>query len=93
MIKPSRSLLLLGYIVIILANVTFFLPPEIKITDTLSFRSFTPRSIFERQEAKYVDISHITQNLMNPAWQRTQNQLPGPDKALILPQYKRRSCG
>jgi lysophospholipase L1-like esterase len=67
MIKPSRSLLLLGYIVIILANVTFFLPPEIKITDTLSFRSFTPRSIFEKQEAKYVDISHITQKFDKPS--------------------------
>jgi hypothetical protein len=61
MVKPSRPLLLLGYIIIILANITFFLPSEIKITDTLSFRSFTPGSIFEKQEVKYADISHITQ--------------------------------
>jgi lysophospholipase L1-like esterase len=66
MVKPSRSLLLLGYIVIILANVTFFLPPQIKLTDTISFRSFTPGSIFEKQEVKYADISHITQKFTGP---------------------------
>jgi lysophospholipase L1-like esterase len=66
MVKPSRPLLLLGYILIILANITFFLPPEIKLTDTLSFRSFTPGSILERQEVKYADISHITQKFTEP---------------------------
>ncbi|MDO1445042.1 GDSL-type esterase/lipase family protein [Rhodocytophaga aerolata] len=66
MVKPSRSLLLLGYILIILANVTFFLPPEIKLTETISFRSFTPGSIFEKQEVKYADISDITQKFNQP---------------------------
>lgn len=59
MVKPLRALLLLGYTFILLAIVTWILPTEWKISDQFTFRSFTLRSIFEKETVHYADISDI----------------------------------
>jgi lysophospholipase L1-like esterase len=67
MIKPFRSLLLLGYVAILLAVALYFLPSELKLSQTLTIRTFTIRSIFEKQDANYADISDITKKFAAPA--------------------------
>ncbi len=60
MIKPFRPLLLLIYVVVLLAVVLHFLPSEWSITDQITLRSFSMKSLFEKQSKEYADISSIT---------------------------------
>ncbi len=60
MIKPLRPLLLLIYIAVFLALAITFLPSEIRINDTLTLRSFSIKSLFEKPQDSYADISAIT---------------------------------
>jgi lysophospholipase L1-like esterase len=60
MIKPLRPLLLLLYVAVFLAIALVLLPSEFRITDTLSFRSFSIKSLFEKPQDSYADISGIT---------------------------------
>jgi hypothetical protein len=61
MIKPYRSLLLLLYVAILLGITLYFLPTNIKINDQITLRTFTFRSIFEKSQTQYADISDIQQ--------------------------------
>jgi lysophospholipase L1-like esterase len=59
MVKPIRALLLLGYTALLLSAALYLLPPELKLSRDLSFKSFTVRSLFEKQRVHYADISDI----------------------------------
>ena len=65
MIKPYKSLLLLLYVAVILGITLYFLPTEIKINDRFSLRTFTFRSIFEKSQSQYADITDIQQKFEN----------------------------
>jgi len=60
MIKPLRPLLLLLYVAVFLALALTFLPSEFRISDTITLRSFSVRSLFEKPQDSYADISAIT---------------------------------
>jgi len=66
MVKPFRALLLLGYVAGLLAVALFLLPPQVKLTKDLTFKSFTIRSIFESPKSNYADISDITAKFSEP---------------------------
>ncbi len=63
MIKPIRPLLLLLYVAVILAIALFLLPSEFRIANLLSVRSFSVKSLFEKPQDSYADISKITGQL------------------------------
>ncbi|MDJ1473442.1 GDSL-type esterase/lipase family protein [Cytophagaceae bacterium DM2B3-1] len=78
MIKPLRPLLLLIYIAVFLAIVLTILPPEIRIYDALTFRSFSLKSLIEKPKDTYVDISAITSQL--PTADSLVTQAPATEK-------------
>jgi hypothetical protein len=66
MVKPLRALLLLGYTALLLAAALYLLPPEVKLSKDLSIKSFTIRSLFEKQQTRYADISDIKTKFAEP---------------------------
>ncbi len=75
MIKPSRPLLLLVYVAVLLAVALTTLPAEYHINRDIALKSFTLRSLFEKKEANYADITAITakfaDNLPDSVFTRT----------------------
>jgi len=66
MVKPIRALLLLVYTALFLTAALALLPPEMKLSRDLSIKSFTIRSLFEKQKAQYADISDIKTKFAPP---------------------------
>ena len=66
MVKPIRALLLLGYTALLLAAALYLLPPELKVSSNLALKSFTVRSLFEKQQPQYADISDIKTQFAEP---------------------------
>jgi lysophospholipase L1-like esterase len=66
MVKPIRALLLLGYTALLLAAALYLLPPELKVSNNLALKSFTVRSLFEKQQPQYADISDIKTQFAEP---------------------------
>jgi lysophospholipase L1-like esterase len=66
MVKPIRALLLLGYTALLLAAVLYLLPPEVKLSKNLSIKSFTIRSLFQKPQIRYADISDIKTKFAEP---------------------------
>lgn len=60
MIKPSRPLLLLVYVAALLAAALAVLPAEYRISRDIALKSFTLKSLFEKKDAGYADITTIT---------------------------------
>ncbi len=58
--------MLLVYTALFLAAALYLLPPELKLTSDLSLKSFTIRSLFEKQQTHYADISDIKTKFAPP---------------------------
>lgn len=74
MIKPTRTLMLMAYVAVILTVVSFLVPKEVKVSDNQVIRFPQPSDMLPAEKQAYKNISNLTERFTKTNGNKTNKK-------------------